>query len=89
MLANLSFKRAINTISIITLVFLAFTISLSVKYDINKINHAKQDQQFVEFSKIADSVAHNFAVERGLSAGFIGSGDDSVWQKLSQQRKKS
>jgi len=89
MLANLSFKRAINTISIITLVFLAFTISLSVKYDINKINHAKQDQQFVEFSKIADSVAHNFAVERGLSAGFIGSGDDSVWQKLSQQRKKA
>lgn len=89
MLANLSFKRAVNTISAVTLAFLAFTISLSVKYDLNKIDNAKQDQQLIEFAKVADSVAHNFAVERGLSAGFIGSGSDTVWQKVTQQRSKA
>lgn len=89
MLANLSFKRAVNTISAVTLAFLAFTISLSVKYDLNKIDNAKQDQQLIEFAKVADSVAHNFAVERGLSAGFIGSGNDTVWQKVTQQRTKA
>lgn len=89
MLANISFKRAVNTISAVTLVFLAFTISLSVKYDLNKIDNAKQDQQLIEFAKVSDSVAHNFAVERGLSAGFIGSGNESVWQKVVQQRTKA
>lgn len=89
MLANISFKRAVNTISAVTLVFLAFTISLSVKYDLNKIDNAKQDQQLIEFAKVSDSVAHNFAVERGLSAGFIGSGNKSVWQKVVQQRTKA
>jgi len=41
----------------------------------------------VSFSSLLDAVAHNFAVERGLTAGFLASGGNSNREKLGPQRK--
>ena len=40
----------------------------------------------VSFARLLDAVAHNFAVERGMTAGFIASGGSSNREKLTPQR---
>lgn len=89
MLDNLSFKKAIIAISVVSCLFIFLLIGFSIQQDINNINRAKGDQLLLELALKADNVAHNFAVERGLSAGFIASGAASQFTKVTAQRKKA
>ena len=43
----------------------------------------------IELTQLLNNVAHNFAVERGLSAGFIGSGGSGGNKALLEQRGKA
>lgn len=89
MLDNLSFKKAIIAISVVSCLFIFLLIGFSIQQDINNINRAKGDQLLLELALKADNVAHNFAVERGLSAGFIAGGAASQFTKVTAQRKKA
>lgn len=57
--------------------------------DLINIESAKRDQMLLTLALKADNVAHNFAVERGLSAGYIGSGAALQLSKVKQQRNKA
>lgn len=49
-----------------------------------------QTQEAMEAFRLLDNVAHNFAVERGLTAGFLGSkGDAGMYDKLKAQRNNA
>lgn len=89
MLDNLSFKKAIIAISVVSCLFIFLLIGFSIQEDIDNIDSAKGDQLLLELALKADNVAHNFAVERGLSAGFIAGGAASQFTKATAQRKKA
>lgn len=89
MLDNLSFKKAIIAISVVSCLFIFLLIGFSIQEDIDNIDSAKGDQLLLELALKADNVAHNFAVERGLSAGFIAGGAASQFTKVTAQRKKA
>ncbi|MFY8349262.1 methyl-accepting chemotaxis protein [Pseudoalteromonas sp. SSM20] len=89
MLKNLSFKKAIIAISVVTTLFIFLLIAISMQKDLINIESAKRDQMLLTLALKADNVAHNFAVERGLSAGYIGSGAALQLSKVKQQRNKA
>lgn len=89
MLDNLSFKKAIIAISVVSCLFIFLLIGFSIQEDIDNIDSAKGDQLLLELALKADNVAHNFAVERGPSAGFIAGGAASQFTKVTAQRKKA
>lgn len=89
MLDNLSFKKAIIAISVVSCLFIFLLIGFSIQEDIDNIDSAKGDQLLLELALKADNVAHNFAAERGLSAGFIAGGAASQFTKVTAQRKKA
>lgn len=66
--------------------FLSLQIAYSNKADLNRTGLAKD---LVAVSAILDGVAHNHAVERGLSAGFLGSKGKVGADKLFKQRLKA
>lgn len=86
MLQNLSFKRALTGISVLTSIALGLLLVLLVKDDLSRLSHTEHDNKMVSLAYGADQIAHNFAVERGLSAGYIGSGNQDTLQKLSAQK---
>jgi len=53
-----------------------------------QMDEAQAVQEIVELSQRLDAVAHNFAVERGLSAGYLGSGGKRFAKKLGEQRSR-
>ena len=58
-----------------------------VATSLHAISAAKESRAIVELIGLLDDVAHNHAVERGLSAGFIGSkGNEELGNRLSKQR---
>lgn len=56
---------------------------------LTEISTQKSIQQAVDLSQVLSGIAHNFAVERGISAGYIGSKGTKGADKLSAQRLKA
>lgn len=50
---------------------------------------AGKDQQVITLLDAFEKVAHNHAIERGLTAGYLGAPDDGKKQRLQQQRQKA
>lgn len=91
-------KQRLGTLPIskkIQLIFLPPMLALvifclnGVWSNIQQIRMANTVSNTVELGMILDNVAHNFAVERGLTAGFLGSKGQSGAEKLRGQRKKA
>lgn len=58
--------------------------------DMNRgVNEARKSLEVVELSKLLDAVAHQHAVERGITAGFLGSGGVRNRTKMLAQRVKA
>ncbi len=78
-------------VSVVAGVPLLLAIFLAVQHTINlntQSHQALKDQQLVTLITHYDNLAHNLAVERGLTAGVLGSqGKTEIVQKLTQQRK--
>lgn len=54
------------------------------------VNQANQDQEVIQLTLLYDNLAHNLAVERGLTAGVLGSkGAAEQVKKLQEQRSKA
>lgn len=72
--------------------FLAIILTLVIKdtsSTLNKVNAAKEDIHLIALLVALEKVAHNHAVERGLTAGFLGAKTDEAKQKVLAQRKKA
>ncbi|MBV1874171.1 MAG: nitrate- and nitrite sensing domain-containing protein, partial [Gammaproteobacteria bacterium] len=53
------------------------------------LNVAAAADKSIAFAEILDQLAHNFAVERGLTAGFLASGGKQGAEKVKEQRAKA
>lgn len=91
-------KSLLNKMSIIQLTILSssiltlFVITLLIQNLSTKWHETvtvEQDAALVELLDALEKVAHNHAVERGLTAGFLGSGTQSAHNKVIEQRKKA
>ncbi|WP_162064253.1 methyl-accepting chemotaxis protein [Vibrio taketomensis] len=79
-------------VSLVVGIPLIISIILAIQ-DIVELNHksrtALQDEQLVKLVIHYDDLAHNLAVERGLTAGVLGSrGDPQIVKNLQNQRNK-
>jgi methyl-accepting chemotaxis protein len=73
----------IFTVTLITLASISLSSAWSIRQD------AKTDKELLLLMESLEKVAHNHAVERGLTAGYIGSPSGSTKAKLVEQRKKA
>lgn len=73
-------------IPLLLLVILAGAI---IKQDINNIRNSDSNIQLVTISEVLSDIAHHHAVERGLSAGHLGSKGQKFAPELRGQRLKA
>ncbi|CED70761.1 methyl-accepting chemotaxis protein [Aliivibrio wodanis] len=84
-----SIKNRLLIISLLpTLIISAFLVQL-LNQENNNVYDANLSLEAVNLFNTLDNVAHNFAVERGLTAGFLASKGQSGKDKLNTQRRKS
>ncbi len=89
MLKNLKVAHAIALVGALPLILVAV---LAVSYGsvlLDNIHDARRGNDVVLLSNRLDAVAHNFAVERGLTAGFLGSGGAQGKEAVAKQRLKA
>lgn len=60
--------------------------TLLVMSDLTERQNTQRDIQLLGFMQALDGVAHSHAVERGLTAGFLGNPSDANFQKVVKQR---
>ena len=86
-------KLSIIQVSMISSAILAlFVVTLLIQNLLDKwqdVEATEQDIQLIQLLDALEKVAHNHAVERGLTAGFLGSGTDQARQKVIAQRQKA
>lgn len=91
-------KSLFNRFSIIQLsifsavLLVLLTVTLIIRdtvHSIDAVTSAKNDIHIVELLDRLEKVAHNHAVERGLSAGYLGNPIPANLQKVKQQRAKA
>lgn len=88
-LRKLNVSQAIGFIIALPLVVIACVIFLVVENINTKIDEYGVSEKVVQLSVVFDDVAHTHAVERGLSAGFLGSKGKSGKTKLLQARENA
>ncbi|NKN33786.1 methyl-accepting chemotaxis protein [Marichromatium bheemlicum] len=89
MFKHLSLKLALAVILIIALLSLLSLSGLVISRQFEQAAQARHNQHLVNVAYAVEAIAHNFAVERGLSAGYIGSGDAALHQKIEAQRERA
>lgn len=86
-LSNLKVSQSVAIVGILPSLF-AILLTAILVVDLNKkVNEGLIVEDMVKLSELLDGVAHNFAVERGLSAGFLGSKGRNGKDALLAQRK--
>ncbi|WP_067216875.1 methyl-accepting chemotaxis protein [Marinomonas gallaica] len=86
MFKNLKVSNAIALVGFVPLllvVILAFFLGSSL---MNSIRDTQKANDIVHLTERLDAIAHNFAVERGLTAGFLGSNGEQGKDKVLKQR---
>ena len=86
MLKNLKVSHAIALVGFLPLMlvlFLAFSLGSAL---LSSINDSQKANDIVRLTEKLDGIAHNFAVERGLSAGFLGSKGEQGHEAVLKQR---
>lgn len=87
--SKLKLSSAITFIGIVPSLFAVLVVAILV-IDLNKqVDEGRTAEDMVKLSTLLDNVAHNFAVERGLSAGFLGSQGKKGKDALMAQRLKA
>jgi len=85
--SNLKVSQSVAIVGILPSLF-AIIIVVFLVNNLNKqVNEGLVAEDMVTLSVLLDGVAHNFAVERGLSAGFLGSKGSNGKEVLLAQRK--
>ncbi len=86
MLRQLSLRQKMFLLLSLPLLIIAVLISQTIGQLNQRVAQAQHTQQLVEAITLLDQTAHNLALERGLTAGFIGSKGEQGKQQLSNQR---
>lgn len=87
---RLKISQKLILLSGLPLILVVFLGIGEIKASISRAENSLQTQEAIEAFRLLDNVAHNFAVERGLTAGFLGSkGDAGIYDKLKAQRSKA
>ncbi len=82
-------SKALN-ISTVIPISLAIVCAFFWTSDLNeRVMFAERSRQAVVFSSALDNMAHQFAVERGLTMGYLGSNGAEGKDKLNSQREKA
>lgn len=90
--------KQLSKLSIIMLSLISMTLSVLIilVLGISSINQSRSALEATHVSNMTtklmvslDGIAHNFAVERGLTAGFLGSPNEVQRSKVKQQRSKA
>ncbi|WP_082806010.1 methyl-accepting chemotaxis protein [Marichromatium gracile] len=89
MFKHLSLKVALAVILAVALLSLLSLSGLVISRQFDQVAQARHNRHLVDVAYAVEAVAHNLAVERGLSAGYIGSGDDALYQKILAQRERA
>ncbi|MFC3031712.1 methyl-accepting chemotaxis protein [Pseudoalteromonas fenneropenaei] len=89
MLQNVSFKRALYLLTVVVISGACIMAYNLIRHDYEQYLSITDDQALLHAIFLSDDLAHQVAVERGLSAGYIGNGDPSVWQTLLSQQQKA
>ncbi|TDF35570.1 HAMP domain-containing protein [Alteromonadaceae bacterium M269] len=86
-------RLSIIQTSVISLVVFAVSLlilaSIGIHSSWSKLQHTKSDTQLLLLMDALEKVAHNHAVERGLTAGYLGAPSDETKARLTEQRKKA
>ncbi|GHG05617.1 methyl-accepting chemotaxis protein [Thalassotalea marina] len=64
-------------------------IARDITHSYNLVSQAKDDAQLVTLLDALEKVAHHHAVERGLTAGYLGAPSNDKKQKVDAQREKA
>ena len=86
MIKDLSIRNKIVLLLFFPVLGLVLLSAFNISSKWEQQQQIKQTQQLVGLSAALDHLAHNMAVERGLSAGFLGSKGQQMGEKLQQQR---
>ena len=62
---------------------------IAVNKSLTQLHQAELETRIVELVDTVEKIAHNHAVERGLTAGFLGSGSEQARAKVLDQRQKA
>lgn len=87
--------KRLNIVQLSSLSAVVFLVSIGILF-IKEVSDAysssvdaKHDSRLVELLAALEDIAHEHAVERGLSAGFLGSGSRQQKERVDTQRKKA
>lgn len=87
--STLPIQKKINYLFLPPLLIVLMMSIAFIHSNTRTIADANQTLDIVELALLLDGVAHNHAVERGLTAGFLGSGGKSNKATLDAQRQKA
>ncbi|NVK75596.1 MAG: methyl-accepting chemotaxis protein, partial [Oceanospirillaceae bacterium] len=85
--SNLKVSHSVAIVGILPTLFAIIAVAFLVKSLNERVYEGRIAEDMVKLSTILDGVAHNFAVERGLTAGFLGSNGAKGKEALLSQRK--
>ena len=88
-LSKFSLVRINLASSMLAAVVIAFLSLLIIQSGLHDRRQAENDIRLLEILKALDNVAHQHAVERGLTAGFLGNPNDASREKVKVQRVKA
>lgn len=72
--------------SILAAIVILLLAALTISVELTERRNAQNDLRLLEALKALDNVAHQHAVERGLTAGFLGNPSDEARAKVTKQR---
>jgi len=72
-LKNLKLSQAISLIAGLPISVIAIVIYLLIEQINHDIDAASLSEKVVDFSEVFDAIAHTHAIERGITAGYLGS----------------
>ena len=88
-LNRLPIAKKVQSIYVPPAIIIAVFVAAFLISDIRQISNANKIKDFIQLALTLDGVAHNFAVERGLTAGFLGSKGQKGQEKVAKQREKA
>lgn len=75
--------------SILAAIVILLLAALTISVELTERRNALNDLRLLEALKALDNVAHQHAVERGLTAGFLGNPSDEARAKVTKQRSNA
>lgn len=83
------FSRFLNQLIVLPSLVIALATLISLLSNISTYSKASQNQLLVAYVKVSMDLVHELQKERGMSAGFLGSGGKNFVSELRNQRKLS